>query len=204
VLEHDPLGLLENVNARLYCVFENGTESNMFLRSLAAAFWKDKNGRQVVDADQVEMFDNASKVTGEDKITGHIYVLRSLSQRPEIKDIENLYKIGFSRQPVKERIKNAASDPTYLMADVKLVTQYDTYNMNTQKFESLLHKFFSKSCLNVDVFDNDGNRHTPREWFIVPLHVIENVVTLLINGEIVNYYYDPEVQEILPMNIAQD
>ena len=186
-----------NVNARLYCVFENGTESNMLLRSLAAAFWKDENSRQVVDGVQKKLFGESEQVTSDDEATGYIYVLESLSEDQQIKGIEDLYKIGFSSQPVKQRIQNAVKDPTYLMAGVKIVTEFKTFNLNPQKLELLLHKFFVSACLNLDVFDNEGKRHTPREWFIVPLHVIETAVLLLINGEIVNYRYDSQRQEII-------
>ncbi len=186
-----------NVNARLYCVFENGTESNMLLRSLAAALWKDTNSRQIVDADQLEMFDSGDKVDIEDEATGFIYVLRSLSEDPRIAEIDDLYKIGFSSVPVQQRIQNAAEEPTYLMAAVKLVTEFETYNLNPQKLELLLHTFFAKACLNLDVFDGDGKRHTPREWFVVPLHVIEAAVQMLINGEIIHYRYDHQRQEIV-------
>ncbi len=186
-----------NVNARLYCVFENGTESNMFLRSLAAALWKDKDSRQIVDADQTVLFDDNQKVTNDDQVTGHIYILRSLCQKPKIRDIKNLFKIGYSNGPVKERIQNATNEPTYLITDVKLVMEYDTYNLNTQKFESLIHRFFAEACLNVDVFDNEGNRHIPREWFVVPLDVIETAIKMLINGEIVHYRYAPTTEEIV-------
>jgi len=186
-----------NVNARLYCVFENGTESNMLLRSLAAALWKDKNSRQIVDADQIEILSESEQVAPDDEATGYIYVLRSLSEDPRIKEIENLYKIGYSNLPVKERIQNANQEPTFLMADVALVTEYQTYNLNPQKLELLLHTFFAESCLNFDVFDSEGKRHAPREWFDVPLHVIETAVQLLINGDIVNYHYDSQRQEIV-------
>jgi len=186
-----------NVNARLYCVFENGTESNMLLRSLAAALWKDENSRQIVDAVQMEMFSGSEQITPDDESTGYIYVLRSLSEDPQIKEIKDLYKIGFSSQPVKQRIQNAEQEPTYLMADVTLETEFETYNLNPQKLEILLHTFFAGSCLNLDVFDIEGKRHTPREWFIVPLHVIETAVQLLINGDIVNYRYDSQRQEIV-------
>ena len=186
-----------NFNARLYCVFENGTESNMFLRSLAAAFWKDENSRQVVAIDDMEMFDETGAISYEDKPTGYIYILRSLSEDPNIKAIENLYKIGFSSQPVAKRIQGAAQDPTYLMADVTPLMEFKTYNLNPQKLEKLLHRFFAKCCLNLDVYDNDGNRHTPREWFVVPLHDIETAINILINGEIVNYRYDDKKQEIV-------
>lgn len=186
-----------NVNARLYCVFENGTESNMYLRSLAAALWKDENSRQVIDAKQMELFKEEEQVTKDDESTGYIYVLRSLSEAPQVKEIENLYKVGFSRKPVAERIQNAVQEPTYLMADVVPVVDYQTYNLNPQMFEQLLHTFFAESCLELDVFDNDGKRHTPREWFDVPLHIIKTAVELLISGEIVNYRYDHAKQEIV-------
>ena len=186
-----------NVNARLYCVFENGTESNMLLRSLAAALWKDEHSRQIIAADQMEMFEKTGKIEANDEATGYIYVLKSLSEDPRIADIEHLYKIGFSSQPVEQRIQNAPQEPTYLMADVRLVTEFKTYNLNPQKMELLLHTFFAKACLNLDVFDDAGKRHTPREWFVVPMHVIEAAVQLLLSGEIVDYRYDQEQQEIV-------
>lgn len=187
-----------NFNARLYCVFENGTESNMLLRSLAAALWKDENSKQVAALDDIEMFDEAGEIAIGDKPTGYIYILRSLSEDPNIKEIENLYKIGFSTHPVAKRIQGAAQDPTYLMADVTPLMEFKTYNLNPQKLEKLLHRFFAKSCLNLDVFDNDGKSYTPREWFVVPLGVIETAIQLLITGEIVNYRYDSHEQEIVP------
>lgn len=186
-----------NVNARLYCIFENGTESNMYLRSLAAALWKDEHSRQVIEAKQQELFKSEEQVAEEDEETGYIYVLRSLSQAPEIKKITNLYKIGFSRKPVTDRIQNAVQEPTYLMADVVPVVDWQTYNLNPQKFEQLIHTFFAEACIELDVFDNDGKRHTPREWFDVPVHIIEAAVDLLTSGEIVNYRYNHAKQEIV-------
>lgn len=186
-----------NINARLYCVFENGTESNMLLRSLAAALWKDKDCKQVIDSKQMELFKSKEKINKDDESTGFVYVLRSLSNDPQVKEIENLYKVGFSGQPVADRIQNAANEPTYLMADVLPVIDFQTYNLNPQKLEKLLHTFFSESCLEMDVFDSDGKRHTPREWFQVPLHIIETAVDLLINGDILNYRYDSLKQEIV-------
>lgn len=186
-----------NVNARLYCVFENGTESTMLLRSLAAALWKDANSRQLIDADQSDMYSDSEHVSQDDEATGYIYILRSLSQDPQIKEIKDLYKIGFSSQSVKQRIQNAKQDPTYLMAEVMPVTEYQTYNLNPQKLELLIHTFFAESCLNLDAFDSEGKRHTPREWFVVPLHIIEAAVQLLISGEIINYRYNSQRQEIV-------
>ena len=123
--------------------------------------------------------------------------MKSKSNKPEIKDIKHLYKIGFSTTTVEERIKNAAQEPTYLMAEVRIIMTYKCFNMNTHKLELLLHNFFGSSCLNVDVFDSLGNRHTPREWFIAPLDIIEQAVQLIISGEIVKYRYDGEKEEIV-------
>ncbi|WP_047154984.1 GIY-YIG nuclease family protein [Aneurinibacillus tyrosinisolvens] len=69
--------------------------------------------------------------------------------------------------------------------------------MNPQKLEQLLHNFFGNSCLNIDIFDKNGRRYTPREWFIVPLSVIEQAIHFILNGEIVDYTYDSQRQIIV-------
>ncbi|MCX7085841.1 MAG: GIY-YIG nuclease family protein [Methylococcales bacterium] len=184
------------VNARLLCIFENGTESNMLLRSLATELYKDENGVRVLPLSE-DLLMPDEHITHEDQSTGYIYILQSLTEDNNIRDIADLYKIGYSSQPVKERIKNASQEPTYLMADVKLLSEFQTFNLNPQKLELLLHTFFAEACLNIDVFDKEGKRYTPREWFIVPLQVIEIAVRLLINGEIINYRYDNNKREII-------
>ena len=186
------------LDGRIYCVFENGTESNMLYRSLGKALYE--NGSAVThssDTDEMELIKNAQTITDEDKSTGFVYVLSSLSNDPKIKEIQHLYKIGYSTIPVYERIKNAEKEPTYLMAPVKVESEYETYNMNTQKFEQLLHNFFGSACLNVDVFDSKGKRHIPQEWFIAPIHIIDRVVDLILQGEIVNYIYHLQSESII-------
>ena len=181
------------VNARLRCIFENGTESDMLLRSLAAELYK--NGRRVTEHDE-KLLDNFNTITNDDKESGYIYVLKTKSVRPEITNIDNLYKIGYSKGSVEVRIKNAQNDPTYLMAPVAIVTTFKCYNMNPQKLEQLLHNFFGASCLNIDVIDLSGKRTVPREWFIAPLEIIETVINLIVTGEIINYNYNAASQEI--------
>lgn len=182
------------VNARLRCIFENGTESDMLLRSLAAELYK--NGRRVTEHED-KLLDGIKGISENDKEVGFIYVLKSRSKDGKISAIDNLYKIGYSKIAVEERIKNAESEPTYLMAPVLIVTGFQCYNMNPQKLEQLLHNFFGSSCLNIDIFDNNGNRHTPREWFIAPLSVIEDAIQFIVSGEIIDYRYDPVRQEIV-------
>jgi len=182
------------INARLRCIFENGTESDMLLRSLSAELYK--HGRRVSENED-GLFGGSQGITEEDKETGFIYVLRSLSNDPKINSISNLYKIGYSNVPVEERTKNAEQEPTYLMAPVKIISVFTCYNVNPQKLEQLIHNFFGKVCLNFDIFDKNGVRHTPREWFIAPLDVIEDAIEFIITGDIVNYRYDAEKELIV-------
>ena len=185
-------------NARLRCIFENGTESDMLLRSLAASLYKD--GRRVTES-TINMtngiFGNFNSVTDDDNETGYIYILKSKSKDKKIKSISNLYKIGFSTTSVEDRIKNAEYEPTYLMSKVVIVETYKCYNINVNKFESLLHNFFGESCLDIEVVDKSGNIHKPREWFIVPLDVIQEAINLIINGQILNYKYNCHEQKIV-------
>ncbi len=191
-------GVHNRPDGRTKTIFENGTESNMMFQSLYKALHE--NGKVVtenindVNNDFIEKF---SDIRDEDKEAGFIYILKSKSDKQEIKEINNLYKIGFSKVSVEERIKNASQEPTYLMADVKIVMAYKCYNMNPHKLEQLVHGFFGRSCLNIDVFDINGNRHTPREWFIAPLHVIEQAIHYIIAGSIIKYRYDDINEEII-------
>lgn len=185
-------------DGRTRTIFENGTESHMYFRSLAKALIM--NGRAVtqniskINEDFIEKF---SDVTDEDKEVGYIYVLKSQSKDERITSIKNLYKIGYSTTEVEERIKNAEKEPTYLMAPVSIQSAWKCFNMNPQKLELLLHTFFGKSCLELDIFDERGKRHTPREWFIAPIEVIEQAIELIINGKVINYKFDADNMTII-------
>ena len=118
------------------------------------------------------------------------YVLRSLSEHPDIKAVANLYKIGLARRSIETRIQNAANEPTYRMAPVMLVSTFQCYNVTLTKLENLIHRFFDEAAVKVQVVDGEGKYHTPEEWFSVPLETIETAVRLLISGEIVHYSYN--------------
>lgn len=184
------------VNARLHLIFENGMKSDMLLRSLATELYKDETGRRILDKGD-KALDELLNITRDDQKSGYIYILKSLSSEPEIGSVNNLYKIGYSTTPVKQRIANAENEPTYLMAPVQLVSEFECYNMKAHKFEGLLHTFFGHSCLDIKVADHKGIAHTPREWFIAPLPCIKQAIQMLITGDIVNYRYDAVIQEIL-------
>lgn len=185
-------------DGRTRCIFENGTESNILKRSVEKNLYK--NGKVVTqNVDNVikEFKESFNGITDKDKESGYIYVLTSLSKKEEISSIENLYKIGYSSTTVQERTNNAENEPTYLMAPIKVESSWMCYNMNAHKFEQLIHQFFGNSCLELDVYDKNGKRHSPREWFIVPMTMIEEAITLIISGEIVNYRFDKDSESIV-------
>ena len=178
-------------------IFENGTESNMRFRSFCKRLFE--TGKHVTNTIEEKM-QKFNEITKEDKPTGYIYILQSRSKDSQVKSIRNLYKIGYCETTVAERIRNAQNEPTYLMAPVKIVAEYKTYNMNTQKFESLLHRIFDTCRVKIDVYDNNGTRHTPNEWFQIPYEIINQSIELIISGKIVNYIYDRDKKELIYIN----
>jgi len=183
-------------NARLHVIYENGTESDILLRSFARTLYRAKEGARIVPADyqtNIEWQDE----TDDDQVTGRIYILKSLSEDPRVQDIQNLYKIGYTKGSVEDRIKNAPADPTYLTAPVEIVASYKCLNMNTQKLEHLIHRFFGEVKLDMSLNAPDSTSYAPSEWYVVPLDVLDRVINLIINGEIVNYRYDSGLRNIV-------
>ena len=185
------------IDGRTITIFENGTISNMLFRSLGKAILK--NGKLVTNSDEgieKELIKN-SGVVMEERESGWIYILKSKSKNPLISNINNLNKIEFSTKPVNERKKNAQKEATYLFDEVELIASYKCFNMTTHNFEKLIHRFFAEVCLDIDLYNPENERYTPREWFIAPLNVIDEALNLIINGNIVNYVYDKKSQSII-------
>lgn len=181
-------------DARTRCIYENGTESDILLQTLRKNVVGDGYAvTELQDDTNGKFFDN-SDVIANDKITGYIYVLSSLSQDPAIKDVKHLYKIGFSTNSVEQRIANAENEPTYLMAPVKIQASYKVVNMNSQKFEDLIHQLLKPVQFQVSVFDENGVEHQPQEWFVVPLPVVDCIIQKIMDGSIVGYTYNPELE----------
>ncbi|WP_374009896.1 GIY-YIG nuclease family protein [Leifsonia sp. LS-T14] len=183
-------GIRTRYKRRTRTIFENGTESHLFRRSLAGQLYEHE-GYAVLDAEFSELFP-------DDKLSGYVYVLKSLSEDPQISSFKNLHKIGFSRGPVEQRIANAKNDPTYLMAPVKIEASYRTYNMKTAALEHLLHRVFADVRLDASQIGPQGVKHDPAEWFDVPLVVINRAIAMITSGEIVDYVYEPERQALVP------
>jgi hypothetical protein len=177
-------------DARLRVIYSNGTESDLLRRSLQRALYKDETGRRLAQV-------NAGPLFGDEKeegdiASGTIYVLRSLSDHPYVAEHRELiHKIGVTGRRVEERIANAVNDATYLLARVEIVATYTLSNINRKKLEGVFHRIFAPAQLDLTIADRFGNPVHPREWFLVPLPVIDEVVTRIRDGSITGMVYDP-------------
>jgi hypothetical protein len=182
-------------DARLRVIYANGTESNLLRRSLQRALYKDDTGRRLTDPDMGPLFGGASEP--DDIETGTIYVLRSLSSHPFVaKHRELIHKIGVTGGKVEARIAGADKDATYLLADVEVVATYKLHNLNRTRLENIFHRLFGAAQLDLTIADRFGHPVKPREWFLVPLHVIDEAVQCIRDGSITDVVYDPETARL--------
>lgn len=174
---------------RLRLVFENGTESNHLLQSLAKRLYQEPTGRRIIrDAESV--IDGFNNVSHKDKRAGQIYFVTTKSNRPALRDIPNLLKIGYTELTVDERTKNAERDTAFLEAPIRKLASIECYNLNPNKFESLIHGFLHAQRIKITLTGKDGKEYHPREWFSVPLDTAREVVKRIIDGSIVQYRMD--------------
>ncbi|MGJ5048340.1 GIY-YIG nuclease family protein [Bradyrhizobium oligotrophicum] len=178
-------------DSRLRVIYSNATESDLLLRSLQRALYKDDAGRRVTEPNAGPLF--ADRTEDGDEASGTVYVLRSKSDHPDVAaHREVLHKIGVTGNDVATRIANARLDPTFLMADVEIVATYELFNINRTRLENIIHRVFAPARLDIIINDRMGNPIVPREWFLVPLFVIDEVVQKIKDGTITGYVYDPK------------
>lgn len=185
-------------DARLRVIYSNGTESNLLRRSLQRALYKDEAGRRLTEPSAGPLFGSTWE---EDDITsGTIYVLRSLSNHPFVAEHRTLiHKIGVTGGKVEARIANAEKDATYLLAAVEVVATYKLADINRTKLENLFHRIFAPAQLDLTIQDRFGHPVRPREWFLVPLHVIDEAVNRIRDGSITKMMYDPKAAQLVGM-----
>ncbi len=186
--------LYRRKDGRTRCIFDNGTESTMLYRSLVKAMQHD--GFSISEKND-EL--SSPTITDEDRQCGYIYVLRSLSRNPQIRQMRNLYKIGYCSSDVSTRIRNAVHEPTYLMSDVEIVLTVNCYNMEVPYLEDAIHSFFREVNVHFEVSDEKGVIHYPKEWFQAPISVIEEAIRIIVDRKAENYKYDPSVQMIIQL-----
>jgi hypothetical protein len=180
---------------RLRVVYDNATESDLLLRSLQRALNKDKASRRITTPDFGPLFSDIE--AADDLPTGYIYVLRSKSDHPVVAEHRSvIHKIGVTGGDVKSRIANAKKDPTYLLADVEIVATFKLANINRKGLEAILQKFFASAQLDLELLDRFGIPVKPREWYLVPLEVIEEAIEKIMEGTIEQFRYVPETASL--------
>jgi hypothetical protein len=183
-------------NARLYLVFENGTELHMLYQSLTHGLVRDKEGRKA------QLNGQLLQPSNEVIPTGLVYVLATLSTDPTLAIYkQHLYKVGFTETSVEQRIKNAETDSTFLEAPVRIVATSQCYNLNAQKLEALVHGFLAPRRLNVKLKSHTGQVYTPKEWFNVPLATALAVIQHIVDGTISQYRLDNTTGKILSKSL---
>jgi len=185
-------------DARLRVIYANGTESNLLRRSLQRALYKDDTGRRLTDTDMGPLFGDLPEP--DDIESGTIYVLRSQSTHPFVTEHRELiHKIGVTGGKVETRIAAAAKDATYLLADVEIVATYKLHNLNRTRMENIFHRLFGAAQIDLTIDDRFGTPVKPREWFLVPLHVIDEAVERIRDGSITDMVYDPTTARLVPV-----
>jgi len=183
-------------DARLRVIFDNGTESGMLMRSLQRQLHEDDAGRRITDPAPGPLF--ADQAEDGEAETGTIYVLRSKSAHPVVAEHRAvMHKIGVTSGAVEARISAAEKSATYLLAGVEVVATYKVYGVNCQKLESLIHKVFSAAQINLSIPDRFGHMVKPREWFLVPLGVIDEAVERIRDRSILAYRYDAATAQLV-------
>lgn len=177
------------IDGRIRCIYENGTESDILLRTLGKSLFKD--GYTVTFNENEDGYlEKQFTVTDKDIANGYIYALKSKSTDPDIIKYRHLYKIGFTTQTVEERIANAKNEATYLYADVEIVAVWKVYNVKTVNIENAIHHLFDKVQLQLT-----AGGYTPKEWYVVPLDIVDDAINILMSGKKVAY--DDTLQQLI-------
>ena len=193
-------------DARLRVVYSNGTESHLLLRSLQRALYKDEGARRISEAAAGPLFEHGTPVSAErdqgepDQLaTGTLYVLRSRSTHPTVAaHRELIHKIGITGGPVEARIAGAVDDATFLLAEVDVVATYHLHDVDRRRLEALIHRVLAQVRLVAEIPDRFGKRVRPREWFFVPLAIVDEIVARIADGTLAGLVYDPQVGGLQP------
>lgn len=187
----------ERRDSRLRVIFDNGTESDVLQRSFQRALYRDEAARLVTNPSAGPLF--SDEASDDDQESGTIYVVRSKSELPIVAaNREVLHKIGVTgRNNVAARFVNARNDPTFLLAEVEIIATYDLYNINRVKLENLIHRVFEPARLDIEIKDRFGKPIAPREWFLVPMFVVDEAVERIKDGTITQYVYDPKSARLM-------
>lgn len=178
---------------RLRVIFENGTESNMLRNSFLKRLVEDEHSTVIVDNETLD----ETNLLKDEGVTGTLYVLRTLSDDPQVSGYPNLHKIGYTTTSLEKRLARAPFEPAYLNAPVEVVASYTLYGLNVGKVEKTMHRLFAPARLSIKQTAANGQSINIVEWFDVPLPVIDKAVDLLGKNQLHGYSYNHETRQLV-------
>lgn len=152
-------------DARLRVIFDNGTESNLLMSSLVRRLYEDKDARRIGTTDAGPLFSGAR--------TGFVYVLRSLSEKPEV---QGLLKVGTTSGAVEDRIAHAETQSTFLFAPVVIVETYELVGHSAKEAEQRIHQALRPYHMALRVTGPDGRSFSSVEWFRATPELVEKAI----------------------------
>ncbi|MEC5209825.1 hypothetical protein RCH20_000877 [Psychrobacter sp. PL15] len=183
---------------RLRLIFANGTESNMLTYSLATAQYKYENSYQLQITDPEWVNDDLAKNFGDDRQpTGVIYIAQLIETPDNLEHYKNLYKVGFSKLTGDVRTKHSIRDTAFLQQPVNIIAEWQVYDADPRKVESVLHAFFYEQRVKMSSKGSDDRFYKATEWFDIPLSEIDKAINIVISGDIEKYRMDPSNSRII-------
>lgn len=152
-------------DARLRVIFDNGTESNLLMSSLVRRLYEDKDARRIGVVDAGPLFEGAR--------TGFVYVLRSLSEKPEL---QGLLKIGTTSGAVEDRIAHAETQSTFLFAPVVIIDTYELVGHSAKEVEQRIHQALRPYHVALRVTGPNGRSFSSVEWFKATPELVEKAI----------------------------
>jgi hypothetical protein len=178
------------VDRRLSVIFSNGTESNLLLRLLRRASYDDPAARCLTSPERTQLH-LSDTLAEEDTSSGVIYVSRSLSpihtlQSTVIPFIKLMPPEGLLKSVSRMQRTTPPTSPLRLKSS-QAISSRDSIERGLNESSS---NCLPPARLDITITDRFSRFVRTREWFVVPLFVIEEAVPHIVDGTITEYVYD--------------
>jgi hypothetical protein len=183
-------GKTQRKDARLRCIYDNGTEAALLFRSLSRLLYRDPNGRRISTPEAGPLFKPEKVEVPDDRLTGYVYVARCETVPTALRGYKNLFKVGVTTGNPRIRVAGAKDDPTFLFQKAVLVKHYALYNVTPMQVEAKIHAFLAGVCLDLETMDRFNKPYKPKEWFLVELSIVDEIVARIIDGTLHQFQYD--------------
>lgn len=69
---------------------------------------------------------------------------------------------------------------------------YKLYDVHRTRLEALIHRSLNKVRFDAEIPDRFDKPVRPREWFLVPLSIIDDIVARIADGTLAKMIFDPQ------------